>query len=286
MKKLALIFGVFYSVIAFSQEDEPLVNGFYGIKRYVTLDWQVSTPWIYNSIHRGELLGPNLENARASMMMSYRFTYSTIIDDESAFSLELGTSSYDFALAHNTKTYSTDVFAQSVLAKENILATNLKSSLVNVRSYSILPIFEFATDPGLIPSGLFHQVGIGYSWAQLTDQKYKLQVTGISNDGLQTPVSKLYTPTNFYDYKSKSLKTVSFMYGVTRRVPISKHVLVSYGVRYMLNMPLAFHFHMNGESSEPKSSEYIFSNSDAKEQMNVRLFQSAIHFNLGMTFGW
>ena len=283
MKSFVLIFGLISTLITFGQEE---TNGFYGIKRYVTFDWQVSAPVIYNTIHHGELLDPNLQSARSSLMMNYHFTYSRIIDDESAFSLEFGTSNFDFALGHNTKIYTPDVYASSVLAKENILATNIKVPLVNVRSYSILPIFEFAVDHGLIPSGLFHQVGFGYSWSQLTDQHYKIQVSGVTNDILQTPIQKTYVPTNFYDYKGKSIKTFSFVYGIARRVPITKHVLINYGVRYILNVPVAFHFHMNGESSEAKSSDYIFSNADAREQLNVRLFQSAIHFNVGMTFGW
>ncbi len=283
MRNIVLIFSFIHLIGVFAQEE---TNGFYGIKRYVSFDAQVSSPFIYNKIHKGELLDPKLESARSSLMMNYHFTYSKILDDGFAFSLELGTSNFDFAIGHNTKNYTPDVYATSVLAKENIIATNIKVPLVNVRSYTILPIFEFATDHGLIPAGLFHQVGIGYSWSQLTDQHYKIQVSGLSNDLLQTPVVKSYTPTNLYDYKGKSIKTFSFVYGIVRRVPITKHVLFNYGVRYILNMPLTFHVRLNGESSDPKSSEYIFSNSEAREQLSVRLFQSAIHFNVGFTFGW
>ena len=283
MKNVVLLFGLILFTHVFSQDE---ANGFYGVKRYISLDAQVSSPFIYNTIHKGELLDPNLDPARAALLMNYHFTYSRILDDDFAFSLELGTSNFDFALGHNTKTYSPEVYANSALTKENILATSIKVPLVNVRSYTVLPIFEFATDPGLIPAGLFHQVGIGYTWSQLTDQHYQIQVSGVTNDLLQTPIVKTYTPSNFYDYKGKSIKTISFVYGITRRVPITKRVLFNYGVRYMLNMPLTFHVRFNGESSDPKSSEYIFSNSDAREQLNVRLFQSAIHFNVGFTFGW
>ncbi len=282
MRSFILILGLLLSHSVMCQDP----NGFYGIKRYISFDAQYSNPFLYNARHKGELLDFNLENTKATNMLNYHITYSHILADNFAFSLEFGTSSFDFSISHNTKVYAPEVYASSFFSKNNKLVTQLKASVVQVRSFTFLPIFEFARNHGLMPSGIFHQFGLGYSRTHLLDKQYKIQVSGMSNDILQQPFQESYVPTNFYDYKGKSIQSLVFLYGLVQRVPLSKHILFNYGIRYMLYMPLNFRLHLNGESSDAKSSEYIFSNSEASEQLNVRLFQSAIHLNVGLTYGW
>ncbi len=280
MKKAVLFLGLVSSLFVWSQE----TNGFYGAKRFITVESEFSSPMIYNTIHSGQLLNSNFEKTQASISSNYRFVYSSIVDDKFAFSLELGLTNFNLGISHNANVYAADVYKGSSFSKQNIELSNLKAPLVDAQTITIMPKYEFAMNPGLVPSGLFHQVGVGYNMTRVLDHHYAVQVMGVSTDGLNTTVQQTSIPSNFYDYSSKSIKTFTLMYGVAYRVPLSKHVLLSYGVRYMLNFPPKILFHLNGESADPKSSDYVFSTSEVREQMYVRIFQSAVHLNVGFVF--
>ena len=280
MRKAVLFLGLISAFYGWAQE----TNGFYGAKRFITFESEFSSPMIYNAVHSKQLLNSNFEKSNASIASNYRFVYSSVVDDEFAFSLEFGLTNFNLGISRNSNVYAADVYKGSYFTKQNIQLSNLKAPMVDAQTITIMPKCEFAMNPGLIPSGLFHQVGIGFNMTRILDHAYAIQATGVSNDGLNTPIQQTTVPANFYNYDAKSIKTFSLMYGVAYRVPLSKHVLFSYGVRYMLNFPPKILFHMNGESKDPKSADYVFSESEVREQMYVRMFQSAIHLNVGLVF--
>lgn len=93
---------------------------------------------------------------------------------------------------------------------------------LSVRTMSFVPKLEFTNMNGLLPLGLNHQIGIGYTTSSVVDKAYVMNV-----DNTQAEVALV----DFgYSYSGFTL-----LYALNMRTPITQGIMLNYGFRYTFN---------------------------------------------------
>lgn len=109
----------------------------------------------------------------------------------------------------------------------------INHELIDVSQLQIMPRIEIGSTVGLLPIGIGHQIGLGYSRYTLLDKEYAVSDAFNNNVIFTTGNSER----EYYDFKRNGLfHGFTFLYGVTMRLPISKRVLFIYNIQYTLNL--------------------------------------------------
>lgn len=159
---------------------------------------------------------------------------------------------------------------------------------LDVRTFSIMPIVEIGGKEGLLPIGISHQIGVGYTSSKPVEKDY-LYAPAMSGpfsyyDELgnyhsmdsKDFLDSLHTVQGgFADFKNKQ-KGVTLLYGLKVRTPISENVMLNYGVRYTLNF-----------GSKSGRDQYDF-DKEAWTQDEIRRarFYSFISVNFGVSYAF
>lgn len=150
---------------------------------------------------------------------------------------------------------------------------SLKHEMLDARTFSLMPVFTFGGDKGLLPVGINNEVGIGYTSTHIVDKSYLYQ----SGDGTysQDYLDNLSSTHNgFVDYSQK-FKGFMFMYGLKIRTPITNRVMINYGFRYTLNFTNSTGIYSSGN--------YKMNTIDVRQEIAATRFRSLVSLNLGVT---
>lgn len=136
----------------------------------------------------------------------------------------------------------------------------------------VMAKIELTSKNGLLPIGLSHQIGFGISFTKLVKDDYLYTIVASPNDEIPEYEEK------FYNYDNKSFKGFTCMYALNVRMPISKRVMISYGLRYTLNL-LPYASSGNGYNSD---NSYWIDKQTAYYLVKERINYSFIRFNIGL----
>jgi len=105
----------------------------------------------------------------------------------------------------------------------------IRHEAVSLNTMTIMPKFEFSSRGNLLPIGLSHQLGVGYSITRIMDKEYDYNVTyGIPDSLVNAPsVPSVNTEERY--------RGVTIMYQINMRTPITEQLIISYGFRYNMN---------------------------------------------------
>lgn len=199
----------------------------------------------------------------------FRFNYSRTLKRNLAIGVEFG---YDyFSVQRNPKRFeysSGDYYFQKI----------------DVSSLSIMPKIEFTTAGGLLPMGISHQIGFGVRMVKPVEKDYSIAFTEnylLGVPDFLVPIDQ--TLTQYTTYTSKPIRGYTLMYAINLRSPLTKSLLLNYGLRYTLNfMPKTF------ESSYymQQPSDLRLSESELREIVRSRKQFSFIQAFIGLSYAF
>lgn len=157
----------------------------------------------------------------------------------------------------------------------NSQSITIKHEALTTRTFVFMPRFEFTSNNGLLPIGLSHQIGLGFTRTKVVQKEYDRTLFISTDSNGDEPILDNFDE-DFYDYTNKAFKGLVLMYTLNVRTPINKFMMITYGIRYNFNYSMGLQTLSNDSSYLSSSEAYLLSR-------RRRLF-SVISLNLGMSF--
>jgi hypothetical protein len=191
----------------------------------------------------------------------FRFTLGRSGKKNTGFSFEVG---YSFTnLPTRERSYLADYSSLSY-----------KHERLDVRTWSFMPKIEFTSKGGTLPVGLNHQIGFGITTSKILEREYNYQVFNYSGDLTQEEIDSFSKNLLNYDNKYSGL---TFLYAFNIRTPLSKSLMINYGIRYTLNVRNIF-------VSEIGTDQKYYQEDVVRRDMRRMSLSNVLAFNLGLTF--
>ncbi|GAB5416253.1 MAG: hypothetical protein Crog4KO_11630 [Crocinitomicaceae bacterium] len=103
---------------------------------------------------------------------------------------------------------------------------DLRHEKIRLNTITFMPKIEISSRTNLLPIGLSHQVGFGYTRVSVDERNYTYIVQNSDNDSIITPTENGFLN---YDYTYTGF---TFMYQINMRTPITDQIVLTYGIRY------------------------------------------------------
>ena len=197
-------------------------SGFFGKKNIVEANIHGNIPVIYNlRLKIFESSGGHQSNKgdlnNRLNWLNYGFSFQDFHYFSNRFGLGL-----EFALNFQKAAVGNAAFYYS----DDVIVEDL-----SLNTISIMPKIEIGSLNGILPMGLSHQLGIGYTSTKIVNKNYLLKEADVvlTNNHIEEIGWKLL------DF-SKKHKGFSLMYQMNYRLPINKFLFLNYGFRYSINV--------------------------------------------------
>jgi len=248
MKSTIILFSLiaFCSATAIAQKD----NGFFGKKGFLQVESLGNVPLFYNVISLGNgyakdeaSSSPLLVQKNDKFNFGFRVSAGYAVKRNLAISFEFG---QDLASVYPDP-YSTVNWGGNSYFE-------ITHEMVDIKTTVIMPKLEFSTSNALSPMGLSHQIGLGVSFSNAIEKDY---VYGFTDNYFNlTTKYENYSDNDLYvdPINFKEIETVKkyvLMYALNMRTPITKNLMINYGMKYTLSVggPNENSLYMNPETS-------------------------------------
>jgi hypothetical protein len=207
--------------------------GFYGHKAIIQLDGLANYPFFSNVLSSQISSEPcykakdgKLIETKDRFNVGYRVTIGYAVKRNRALLLEIGQDfsnvSIEDGYVHNN---SSDSYVD-------------KHEMPHILTTSFIPKIEFATSKSLLPMGLGHQIGFGVANSSVVKKNYLYETSAYGSSD-QTEIhyndsNADIDPINFQN--ARQIRKIVFLYALSVRAPLTKNLLLTYGVRYTANI--------------------------------------------------
>ena len=204
----------------FGQKD----HGYYGNKAIIQLEGLANYPF-FSNVLTNDISGES----------SYRVNGDKLVETKDRFN-------YGFrgTVGYAVKRNMAILFeAGQDYSNAGPQSNSITHEMLNVVTTSFIPKIEFATSKSLLPMGIGHQIGFGIANSKIVEKDYTYEIESYDSfTGNSSYTTVKYSdgdldPINFE--KLTTIKKYVFMYALSVRTPLSKNLLLNYGVRYTLN---------------------------------------------------
>ena len=227
MKTILATVVLLASITAHSQDN----YGFYGKKTYIEVTSSSYIPLFYNlttlpGYKRISESSNTLRETENWFHMGLRASVGHTVKSNLGIALEVG---YD----------QFSVNDQLIFNIQNPDGSNNSWSVKNhervqINSILIMPKIEIAGSNGLLPNGLVHQIGVGFTINNPVEKEY---VVNLQNDSSWNPIPSGFNPDLSDEIDlTRSYKMFRLMYGLKMRTPIGKSLMINYGFRYNFDL--------------------------------------------------
>jgi len=160
--KHCLIFCLFCFAINITQAQEN--NGYYGNKAFIQVEGLANYPLFSNLLTNGNYgyvsKGNYLERKRDNFNFGFRINAGYAVKRNIALSFEFG------------QDYSSVYPDEYEYVYDDFYGYQVQHEMVDVITNVFVPKIEFGTSKSLLPMGLSHQLGIGFSYSKLLKKYY------------------------------------------------------------------------------------------------------------------
>jgi len=245
-------------------------TGFYGKKVFVEFNTSGQLAFlnaVFNSESSYKSNGKKLLPGNDLFNGSLHFVVGAAVSKKIALSLETSM----FFASFSTPSYLSKPYTDEYgyYSSEEIY---FRHELIDFRTLTIMPKLEISGEGGNSPSGLSHQVGIGYTTSKVVDKAYLYKVDNAYN---VTDSSSLDLSTSLLD-RSQTYKGVSVMYAINMRTPLSRRLFINYGIRYTINV-------RSHDYPAVKTAQYWLSPQEAAFELGRVRALSLISLQLGIS---
>ena len=155
----------------------------------------------------------------------------------------------------------------------------LRAEMFKINKRSIIPKIEFTFGDGLLPLGLFHQIGLGFNTYTPIEKEY----LGYEYDNYLHLNSSISVVDNsvYYNYKNDKIKGYTALYRLGMRIPINEFSMFNFGFRYTFNFVPNLDFMSNTSKSD---DDYFIAREDMRNMIRIKENRSLLYFESGLTF--
>ena len=267
---LLFIASLFCGFFTLSQKN----NGYYGHKGFIQVESVMSYPFFSNVL--------------SSENNAYTATSSALIVKKDHFNIGFRINA-GYAIKRNVALsfeYGQD-YSSVYLDPYNTVYNNfgdqyfVQHEMLDVTTNVFIPKIEFGTSKSLLPMGLSHQIGFGISYSKVKEKDYLYRYSDYYGYFSYTNYSTSATDTDPINFSNlKTVKRYVILYALSMRSPITKNLMIHYGLKYTLNVGKKENY--NNYSNI--SNEY-FTSEIMHTVAQQRLF-SLMSFNIGLTFAF
>ena len=284
MKLLLIISALCLSSLSYSQ-----TYGYFGKKNTLSINGTGAVPVFYwfikREVNNYKSNGNKLTQQNDLFDAGLNIAYTHAFSGSFAFGFE-----YDL-LFGNVKgptrgylPYDDDYYNYNY----NII--ELKHEELSIRTNVFMPKIEYTFTGTQLPLGINNQLGIGYSTTKIIEKDYIYVVPNLSSYGSMDSTKIVNRKSFDYD-ELKAIKGITIMYAFNVRTPISKHLMINYGIRYTLNMSFTPEsstfvedFVYSSGTEMPKSNTYLMDSNEIKGAVGKKRLSSIMTLNLGLTY--
>lgn len=219
---------IFLFLLAISFNGVAQFSGYYGKKTYVDVAYKFFVPIFGNLKNYG--YNKNLNERRDWFNYGYRLNLSRMVSNQVSIGLEFN---QDFAEANFPTEAYIPTYANGYLENYPIYGAHEN---IDISTITIMPKIGF-NSRGILPLGITHEFGIGYSITSIKERDYNYEFFYdyyFFGDPIET-----YTLTNetngpLIDF-DKTFKGFTLLYGISVKKNITKTLFLNYGFRYTFN---------------------------------------------------
>lgn len=255
-------------------------NGYYGKKAIIQIEGLANYPFFSNVVSKQitgtlpfEADGNTLTQKRDFFNYGYRGTIGYAVKRNMALLIEIGQDFSNVNPSSNSLNLSND-YSTTINAHERL----------NVVTTSFIPKIEFASSKSLLPMGIGHQIGFGIANSKIIEKDYLYRIqkydysSGISSTEM-IHYSDSDTDTDPINFdKLTPIRKYVLLYALSVRTPLTKSLMLNYGVRYTLNI---------GSNKTSLSESYSGNDQftgDVINSVSRHRTWSVINANIGLTF--
>jgi hypothetical protein len=263
-------FLIIITSVLFGGSFHAQTSGLYGKRNYIEINGLSNFRLfgiLFDESNYYKASGSSLVESRDIIDFGYRITLGRVTSDHFAFGIEGG---MDFQ--------SLGIPGQYFQVKDpnSYNAVYHKHEMLDIRTISIMPKISFTKKGGLLPIGLNHEIGIGYNSSKVVDKDYEYRI--ISGGEGMSAIDSMYLDKQYVDYDQR-YGGMTFMYAFKVKTPISKRVMINYGLRYTLNLRNYGQFISSNSAS-------IVSSRDIAFDLGRMRISNLMTFNLGITYAF
>lgn len=259
----------FISLLSFSQD-----HGYFGKKNTLSININASNPLIYNYLNSGvatyKASGNGVVIGKSQIDYGYSGAFSHYFSGNFGLGAEVAAT---YGKINTDDSYT--IFDPNSFSYEYV---SLDVEQLSIRTITIMPKIEFNPIGDQLPVGINHQIGFGVSTTKLLEKDYKYRLVSANNGNAQFGTS-LYAPYQ----KVGKYYNLTAMYAFNIRTPISKSLMINYGLRYNLNFALSSLIDELGFGTD----NYNNSNGPAmqiRDEIRQKRISSIMNFNIGITY--
>ncbi|MCJ8289991.1 MAG: hypothetical protein HRT58_10035 [Crocinitomicaceae bacterium] len=235
----SIILAIFFvPTICFGQEH----FGYYGKKSFIDIGASFFSPLFYNFTTKGggkpSSIGTGLEKSKKWLIADSRVSLGHSFSTKFGASIEAGYCKYE---TYGVVLKNFDSFGPSAIRNHENLIIN---------SFLFMPKIELSGRNGFLPNGLCHQIGIGLVVNKPLQKAYLIEFIAGSFKGGEN-ASDAVKEEIVQGFKlDVPIRTFKVMYGIKMRSPLTKSLMINYGVQYSLDFgigPLGGNPHIYSE---------------------------------------
>lgn len=267
-KSVLIILYLIFSQHTFGQKN----SGYYGKNTFIQIEGLANYPLFSNLLSDGNYsYGSNgnfLQNKKDNFNFGFRINAGYAVKRNIALSLEFG---QDYSSIYpNTYSYVYD----------NSYMYSVQHEMIDIATTVFIPKIEFGTSKSLLPMGLSHQIGFGLAFSKAMEKDYLYRYFDEYNYISEEYQNYSTNSTGIDPINFESIEKVRkfvLLYALSMRTPVSKSLMIHYGIKYTLNVGKPnYHTYANeGNKDYTNSLLYVMS--------KHRLY-SFINANVGLTY--
>jgi hypothetical protein len=263
---IILLFGIFHT-----HAQNP---GYFGKKNVIDFTFIAQSPVFGNIGYQGgsnqllKLENGNLVESKDRFDWGFRFNYSHPTKRDFALGIEAG---YDYYSVQRNYRSDADYY------------TNYYFEKLDVKSLSIMPKLEFSNEGGLLPMGISHQIGIGIRMVKPVDKAFSYAQTDFYASNVNIPITT--EGAEYLKYTGSAVKGMTLMYALNFRTPLTKSLLLNYGIRYTLNFMSKTYFSAYN-SQETYPNVLKLTENEFQSIVRTRKQLSFIQANIGLSYAF
>lgn len=271
--KFSLYIFVFLTHFSFAQD-----AGFFGKKNVISINGLGAIPLIQNFFNGGYFYkNSNGTLTKANDLFNGGFS----IGYSHTFSQNFGLG-FDFeSFFSNIKGPRSGVIAEYIPAYGyDYINVNLNHEALGLRTLTFMPKIEYQINGNELPIGIVNQFGIGYTTTKVIEKDYDYVITYPHPDNYEGLENK-----RVFDEKS-TYNGLTIMYAFNVRTPISKSLIINYGIRYSLNIIFSgnYFYDQLPSSYGYESSNYLIDYTEMSKIVGRGRISNILNLNLGVSY--
>lgn len=269
MRKLIIATFCFSGVLTSALAQE---KGYFGKKTFIEIGANAQLPIFQNIFgqEKGYIdKSGSLKSGYNLYDQTIRGSFSSVISPTSALGFEVMLRSYSINPQKGDVLNRQYISPDGSTVSQEIAA---KVAMMPVQEVILMPKVTFTTG-SIVPAGLTHEIGVGYSLIRLTNTNPTVEMDSVGS------VNAANVSQDFVDERGTEMKGLVFNYGLRMNYPLSKSILFYIGVRYQYAMMLE-----KKDFKKDNQTESWFSGQEIWKTINTRRQLGIANIGLGFTF--